>query len=58
MTANMWHLLFSFNIVDKIEVPDLPPGEYIMSARWDNEQTAQIWTSCSDVTITAGEVQV
>lgn len=56
--AKMWHHMLQFNIVDKVVVPDVPPGEYIMSARWDNEQTAQIWTSCSDVTIVAGDVQI
>lgn len=42
---------FQFNIVDKVRIPDVEPGEYIMSFRWDGEQTNQIWSSCSDVTI-------
>jgi len=41
---------FDFGIVDKIEVPDVE-GEYIISFRWESEQTNQIWMSCADVTI-------
>lgn len=42
---------FDFGIVDQVEVPDVPEGDYIISFRWDCEQTPQIWTQCSDVTI-------
>lgn len=43
---------FDFGIVDKLEVPaDLPEGDYVLSFRWDVEQTPQVWTSCADVTI-------
>merc|ERR1712000_543386 len=45
-----WHD-FHFGIVDKVEVPDVPPGDYILSFRWDSEQTNQVWNSCADVTI-------
>jgi len=31
----MWDHMLQFNIVDKIVVPKVPAGEYIMSARWD-----------------------
>jgi hypothetical protein len=49
-----WTDLFSFNIVDLVEIPaDLPPGDYVLSFRWDCEQTPQIWAQCADVTITA-----
>merc|ERR1712080_444535 len=42
-------------VVDKIKIPDnLPPGEYVLSWRWDCEQTPQVWGSCADVTIKAG----
>jgi len=43
---------FDFGIVDKVKVPDVTPGEYVLSFRWDSEQTNQVWTSCADVTIT------
>jgi len=55
---NMWNHMFSFNIVDKVKVPNIPPGEYILSSRWDCEQTPQIWSACSDITITSDEVLV
>jgi hypothetical protein len=44
---------FGWNVVDTLKVPDVPPGEYTVSFRWEGEQTPQIWASCSDVTITA-----
>ena len=47
---------FSFNIIDRVEVPtDLPTGEYLLSFRWDTEQTPQVWAQCADVTITEEE---
>merc|ERR1712100_194895 len=42
---------FDFGIVDKVHVPDVPEGEYILSFRWESEQTNQVWNSCADVTI-------
>ena len=33
------------------QVPDIEPGEYVLSFRWDCEQTPQIWNGCSDITI-------
>ena len=41
------------NIVDKVIVPKyLAAGEYLLSWRWDAEQSNQIWQNCADVTIT------
>lgn len=43
-------------IVDRVHVPKVPPGDYVLVFRWDCEQTSQVWQSCGDVTITdAGE---
>merc|ERR1711963_1135441 len=45
---------FDFQIVDKVAVPsDIAPGDYLLSWRWDCEQTPQIWANCADVTITS-----
>lgn len=44
---------FSFNVVDTVRVPQVPAGDYVVSFRWDCEQTPQIWSQCSDVTIVA-----
>ena len=39
---------------DLLRIPDhLPPGEYVLGFRWDCESSAQVWQSCSDITITA-----
>merc|ERR1712139_733464 len=42
---------FTFGIVDLVKVPDVPPGDYILSFRWDVEQLPQVWTNCADVNI-------
>lgn len=42
---------FDFGIVDKVLVPNVPAGDYVLSFRWESEQTPQVWSSCSDVTI-------
>jgi hypothetical protein len=50
---------FKFNIVEKVQVPaNLQPGKYVLSFRWDCEQTAQVWNSCSDILITGDDVVV
>ena len=39
-------------IVDTVKIPDnLTPGDYVLGWRWDCEESTQIWSSCSDVTI-------
>merc|ERR1712190_585097 len=44
---------FAFNLIDRVQIPaDISPGEYLLSFRWDCEQTPQIWQNCADVTIT------
>jgi len=39
-------------MIDRVKLPDVKPGKYVLGLRWDCEQTPQIWQSCSDVTIT------
>lgn len=41
---------FSFSTVDEVIVPS-EPGEYMLSWRWDCEQSPQVWNSCADITI-------
>jgi hypothetical protein len=53
-----WGRRFNFNLIDLVQVPMLPPGEYVLALRWDCEQTPQVWSTCADVTIEAPEVQV
>lgn len=46
---------FPFSIVDQVQVPnDLPEGEYLLSWRWDCEQSAQVWQTCADVKLVGG----
>jgi hypothetical protein len=40
----------TYSLVDKVQVPE-QKGEYILSFRWDCEQTAQVWNSCADIFI-------
>lgn len=48
-----------WNIVDKVEVPKhLPSGDYLLSWRWDCEQSSQVWQNCADVRIQGGDVVV
>merc|ERR1711874_347420 len=44
---NYW---FQFSIVDRVVIPaTLSPGYYVLSFRWDAEQTPQVWTTCASV---------
>jgi len=39
-------------IMDEVEVPkEMTPGEYVLSFRWDSEQTAQVWSACSNIRV-------
>jgi len=41
---------FGFSIVDQLVVPnDMNPGEYVLSFRWDSEQTQQVWSQCANI---------
>lgn len=46
-----WYAKFNFNIIDLVRIPDHLDEDYVLSWRWDAEETHQIWTGCSDVTI-------
>ena len=46
---------FLFNVMDRVRVPkDLSSGHYVLSWRWEAEQTKQVWAQCSDVMIVGG----
>jgi len=45
---------FPFSIVDKVMVPDfLVEGDYLLSWRWDCEQSAQVFQNCADIKISS-----
>ena len=45
---------FTVSLTDEVRVPaGLAPGHYVLSWRWDAEQTKQVWSHCSDVVVQA-----
>jgi len=46
-------VLNDWSIVDRVKVPEDLHGDFVVSWRWDSEQTAQVWTQCAVVTIAA-----
>jgi len=42
-----------FSVMDEVQVPN-KLGEYVLSWRWDCEETDQVWNSCADIVITDG----
>jgi len=43
---------FDYSIVDLVKIPkDIETGDYLLSWRWDCEQSAQIWQNCADIQI-------
>jgi hypothetical protein len=48
------NLPYFISIVDTVHVPpDTKPGDYVLGFRWDAEETAQVWSNCSDITVAA-----
>lgn len=45
------HWRFLFSVMDRVRVPKLAVGEYVLSWRWDCEQTTQVWNTCSNIRI-------
>lgn len=46
------HNFLKIVIVDLVQMPaDLPAGKYVLSHRWDCEQTMQVWSSCTDFSL-------
>jgi len=43
---------FQWTLMDELEIPaDLETGDYVLSFRWDCEQTPQVWNTCSSIKI-------
>lgn len=49
-----------YSVVDLVELPsNLVPGAYLLSWRWDCEETTQIWQNCADINIAqSGSIHV
>lgn len=43
----------NWSVVDQLQVPSIEPGEYVLSVRFDCEQTSQVWNTCANIRITA-----
>lgn len=43
--------LHSLSVVDTLNVPDIPKGVYVLSFRYDGEQTSQVWNTCADIRV-------
>jgi len=44
-----------FSVMDNVQVPNTP-GDYVLSWRWDCEETDQVWNSCADIVISSGPI--
>ena len=43
-----------YSVIDTVRVPaQIPTGDYLLSWRWDCEQSHQVWQNCADVVIAA-----
>lgn len=52
--SNSWAGALPFVLVDYVQLPSTP-GDYVLSWRWDCEQTSQVWANCADITISPTE---
>merc|ERR1712224_349953 len=44
--------IWDWSVVDEVAIPeDLEPGDYLLSWRWDCEQSDQVFQNCADITI-------
>jgi hypothetical protein len=42
-----------WSIMDRVVIPeDLEEGDYLLSWRWDCEESTQVWQNCADVHLT------
>jgi hypothetical protein len=42
-----------WSIMDKVVIPsDLEEGDYLLSWRWDCEESTQVWQNCADIRLT------
>ena len=46
-----------YAVRDVVKIPTtLKPGKYILGFRYDCEATAQVWSNCADIELTAPEI--
>ena len=45
-------MIFPWTLYDMVQIPEtLEPGNYVLSFRWDTEQTPQVFNSCANIVI-------
>jgi hypothetical protein len=50
---------FDYSVMDEVQIPDeLEEGEYLLSWRWDCEQSPQIWQQCADIRLVKPQTEV
>ena len=50
--VNLPHHSNHWVIKDLVEIPeDIPLGAYVLSFRWDCQQSPQVWNSCANIQI-------
>ena len=50
--VNLPHHSNHWVIKDLVEIPeDIPLGIYVLSFRWDCQQSPQVWNSCANIQI-------
>jgi len=50
---------FDYSVMDEVKIPDeLEEGEYLLSWRWDCEQSPQIWQQCADIRLVKPQTEV
>ena len=44
--------IWDWSVLDKMQIPeDIESGDYVLSWRWDCEESTQVWQNCADITI-------
>ena len=45
-------IVWPWSVTDTVKVPaDIAPGKWLLSWRWDCEESTQIWQNCADITV-------
>lgn len=51
--------LWEWSIMDKVIIPSsMGPGNYLLSWRWDCEESTQVWQNCADVVLANSTAEV
>lgn len=48
----------NYSLVEKVVVPDVAAGDWVLGWRWDSEESYQVWQGCADVRIVTDSLSV